>query len=204
MRARLNTKGSHLLSIKVAVIGTGGVGKTMITTQFVRNEFSEHYDPTIEEFYQKQVEVNSRAAVLEITDTAGNDQFRMMREMYLGNSDAYVVVYSVVSKSSFLELPGMLDDIQHLKPDRTAAPVIVVGNKCDLPAAEREVTTDEGKELAQRYGCLFTEASARLNQGITELFMDLTKNLVIKRGTAIADKGKGKGKDKRKHRCILM
>lgn len=178
------------------MIGTGGVGKTMITMQFVRNEFSEHYDPTIEEFYQKQVEVDRHAAVLEITDTAGNDQFRMMREMYLDNSDAYVVVYSVVSKSSFLELPGMLDDIQHIKPDRKTAPVVVVGNKCDLPEAEREVTTEEGKELAQRYGCMFTEASARLNKNITELFMNLTKNLILQRGSSgKAPKGSKKPKD---------
>ena len=37
---------------KVVVIGSGGVGKSALTVQFVSGHFMEKYDPTIEDFYR--------------------------------------------------------------------------------------------------------------------------------------------------------
>ena len=42
---------------KIVVLGSGGVGKSALTVQFVQNIFVEKYDPTIEDSYRKQVEV---------------------------------------------------------------------------------------------------------------------------------------------------
>lgn len=42
---------------KVVVLGSGGVGKSGITTQFVMGHFIDQYDPTIEDSYRKQVMV---------------------------------------------------------------------------------------------------------------------------------------------------
>lgn len=39
------------------VLGSGGVGKSALTVQFVSNTFIEKYDPTIEDFYRKEIEV---------------------------------------------------------------------------------------------------------------------------------------------------
>ena len=41
---------------KLVVLGTGGVGKSALTVQFVQNIFVERYDPTIEDSYRKQVQ----------------------------------------------------------------------------------------------------------------------------------------------------
>ena len=38
---------------KIVVIGDGGVGKSSLTLQFVRNTFSDTYNPTIEDSYSK-------------------------------------------------------------------------------------------------------------------------------------------------------
>ena len=42
---------------QVVVLGSGGVGKSALTVQFVSNTFIEKYDPTIEDFYRKEIEV---------------------------------------------------------------------------------------------------------------------------------------------------
>lgn len=42
---------------KVVVLGSGGVGKSALTVQFVSNKFVLRYDPTIEDFYRKEIEV---------------------------------------------------------------------------------------------------------------------------------------------------
>lgn len=56
---------------KVVVLGSGGVGKSALTVQFVSGCFMEKYDPTIEDFYRKEIEVDNSPCVLEILDTAG-------------------------------------------------------------------------------------------------------------------------------------
>ncbi len=43
---------------KVVVLGSGGVGKSALTVQFVSGCFIEKYDPTIEDFYRKEIEVS--------------------------------------------------------------------------------------------------------------------------------------------------
>ncbi|KAF5858906.1 Ras- protein rsr1, partial [Aspergillus alliaceus] len=43
--------------------------------QFVQNVWIESYDPTIEDSYRKQIEVDGRQCILEILDTAGTEQF---------------------------------------------------------------------------------------------------------------------------------
>ena len=45
---------------KLVVLGSGGVGKSALTVQFVQGIFVEKYDPTIEDSYRKQVEVDGQ------------------------------------------------------------------------------------------------------------------------------------------------
>jgi len=59
----------------IVVLGSGGVGKSCLTAQFVQNIWIESYDPTIEDSYRKTLEVDGRQVVLEILDTAGTEQF---------------------------------------------------------------------------------------------------------------------------------
>ena len=56
---------------KIVVLGSGGVGKSALTVQFVQGIFVEKYDPTIEDSYRKQAEVDGQQCMLEILDTAG-------------------------------------------------------------------------------------------------------------------------------------
>ena len=47
------------------MLGSGGVGKSALTVQFVSNTFIEKYDPTIEDFYRKEIEVITRTPVFD-------------------------------------------------------------------------------------------------------------------------------------------
>lgn len=50
---------SGMREFKVVVLGSGGVGKSALTVQFVSGCFIEKYDPTIEDFYRKEIEVSA-------------------------------------------------------------------------------------------------------------------------------------------------
>lgn len=86
---------------KVVVLGSGGVGKSALTVQFVTGTFIEKYDPTIEDFYRKEIEVDCSPSVLEILDTAGTEQFASMRDLYIKNGQGFILVYSLVNQQSF-------------------------------------------------------------------------------------------------------
>eukprot|EP00795_Rhopilema_esculentum_P002263 gene2263-17874_t len=135
---------------KLVVLGSGGVGKSALTVQFVQGIFVEKYDPTIEDSYRKQVEVDQHQCILEILDTAGTEQFTAMRDLYMKNGQGFVLVYSITSQGTFNDLMDLRDQILRVK-DTDDVPMVLVGNKCDLED-ERVVGKDQGQHLAKEMG----------------------------------------------------
>ncbi|XP_049675532.1 GTPase RhebL1 isoform X1 [Accipiter gentilis] len=56
-------------------------------------------------------------------------------------------------------------------------PVVLVGNKADLSLQSREVKTDEGKKLAESWGAIFLESSAKENQVTQGIFMKIIEEI---------------------------
>lgn len=160
---------------KVVVLGSGGVGKSALTVQFVSNTFMEKYDPTIEDFYRKEIEVDGRPCVLEILDTAGTEQFASMRDLYIKNGQGFVVVYSITNHQTFQDVKNMKEQIVRVKgTDRV--PILLVGNKLDI-AHQREVTSGEGLALAQLWSSPFMEASAKSKVNVNEVFAEIVREM---------------------------
>jgi len=168
-----------MIEFKVVVLGSGGVGKSALTVRFVSGSFIERYDPTIEDFYRKEIEVDSAPSVLEILDTAGTEQFASMRDLYIKNGQGFVVVYSVTSKQSFYDIKSMRDQILRVKGMREFVPILLVGNKCDL-TGQREVRRSDGDALAQAWGCSFIEASAKSALNVNEVFAEIVREMTVK------------------------
>ncbi|KAF7242027.1 ras-related protein Rap-2a isoform X2 [Pogona vitticeps] len=160
---------------KVVVLGSGGVGKSALTVQFVTGTFIEKYDPTIEDFYRKEIEVDASPSVLEILDTAGTEQFASMRDLYIKNGQGFILVYSLVNQQSFQDIRPMRDQIIRVKRYEKV-PVILVGNKVDLES-EREVSSSEGRALAEEWGCPFMETSAKSKTMVDELFAEIVRQM---------------------------
>ncbi|XP_011505110.1 PREDICTED: ras-related protein Rap-2a [Ceratosolen solmsi marchali] len=160
---------------KVVVLGSGGVGKSALTVQFVSGCFMEKYDPTIEDFYRKEIEVDNSPCVLEILDTAGTEQFASMRDLYIKNGQGFVVVYSLTNHQTFQDIKAMKELITRVKGTERV-PVLLVANKLDLEH-QREVDTVEGNALAQMWGCPFVEASAKNRTNVNEVFAEIVREM---------------------------
>jgi len=158
---------------KLVVLGSGGVGKSALTVQFVQGIFVEKYDPTIEDSYRKQVEADGQQCMLEILDTAGTEQFTAMRDLYMKNGQGFVLVYSITSQSSFDDLAELREQILRVK-DTDDVPMILVGNKCDLED-DRTVATNTAVDLARSWGCKMMETSAKQKINVEQMFFDLVK-----------------------------
>lgn len=107
------------LSFHPTVLGSGGVGKSALTVQFVQGIFVEKYDPTIEDSYRKQVEVDGQQCMLEILDTAGTEQFTAMRDLYMKNGQGFVLAYSITAQSTFNDLQDLREQILRVKVSAT-------------------------------------------------------------------------------------
>ena len=160
---------------KIVVLGSGGVGKSALTVQFVQGIFVEKYDPTIEDSYRKQVEVDGQQCMLEILDTAGTEQFTAMRDLYMKNGQGFVLVYSITAQSTFNDLQDLREQILRVK-DTEDVPMVLVGNKCDLED-ERVVGKDQGLNMARQFNnCAFMETSAKAKIGVNDVRHLLKKN----------------------------
>merc|ERR1712025_1065309 len=203
---RDNTRPIHtrMREYKIVVLGSGGVGKSALTVQFVQGIFVEKYDPTIEDSYRKQVEVDGQQCMLEILDTAGTEQFTAMRDLYMKNGQGFVLVYSITAQSTFNDLGDLREQILRVK-DTEDVPIILVGNKCDLEE-EREVGRDQGALLARSWGnCSFLETSAKAKVNVNEIFVDLVRQINKKNPIANNKQKQNKKKRKRKkRRCEIL
>jgi len=161
---------------RLVVVGVGGVGKSRLTIQYIADRFIEEYDPTLEDSYRKQVRVEGEECILDIFDTAGQDDFSAIRDQYYRTGDGFLCVYAITLQSSFEDVTEFHDAILRVK-DCDTIPFVLIGNKCDLED-ERKISKEEGQQLATELGCKFMEASAKRKINVDEMFTELVKEIM--------------------------
>eukprot|EP01121_Diplochlamys_sp_Union-15-3_P009314 TRINITY_DN2536_c0_g1_i4.p1 TRINITY_DN2536_c0_g1~~TRINITY_DN2536_c0_g1_i4.p1 ORF type:complete len:201 (-),score=41.72 TRINITY_DN2536_c0_g1_i4:49-618(-) len=185
---------------KLVIVGGGGVGKSALTLQLVQNYFVDDYDPTIEDSYRKQVNIDDETVLLDILDTAGQEEYSAMRDQYMRTGQGFLLTYSITSRSSFDELHQFKEQIHRVK-DTNKVPIVLVGNKVDLEE-QREVTSAEGQERAKIYQCPFFESSARTRVNVENGFYELVRE-IQKHTRGIVPKKQTK-KSKRSRKCSII
>ncbi|KXG47521.1 Small GTPase superfamily, Rab type [Penicillium griseofulvum] len=178
-----------LREYKLVVVGGGGVGKSCLTIQLIQSHFVDEYDPTIEgcsnnmadsesssaDSYRKQCVIDDEVALLDVLDTAGQEEYSAMREQYMRTGEGFLLIYSITSRQSFEEIMTFQQQILRVK-DKDYFPIIVVANKCDLEK-ERVVSEQEGEALARQFGCKFIETSAKSRINVENAFYDLVREI---------------------------
>jgi GTPase KRas protein len=89
--------------------------------------------------YRKQCVIDDEVALLDVLDTAGQEEYSAMREQYMRTGEGFLLVYSITDRQSYEEIMTFQQQILRVK-DKDYFPMIVVGNKCDLDG-ERQVST---------------------------------------------------------------
>lgn len=162
----------------IVVFGSGAVGKSAMTIQYINGTFVADYDPTIEETYTKTTQIDKRTYSVEVLDTAGEEEFLSMRLPYIRKGDAFILIYSIDNRISYDEIEHFHSDILRNK-GRMDVPIVLCGNKSDLEE-KREVTKIEGEVLAHKMKCPFFETSAKTNTNIKEAFEEAVREIIRK------------------------
>ncbi|CAI6338979.1 unnamed protein product [Periconia digitata] len=167
--------------ITITICGDGGCGKSSITLRLVRSEWTHDYDPTIDSYSVTRT-IDGIPYFLQLTDTAGQEEYRSLWASTNLRSDAFLLVYDITNAYSLDGLEYFTDMIDMETDNRIdkgeVPPVkIVAGNKCDL-SSQRVIKSQQGLEWARKRGCGFMETSAREMVNIEETFALLVRRVV--------------------------
>ncbi|MGH0159105.1 UNVERIFIED_CONTAM: hypothetical protein FKN15_068097 [Acipenser sinensis] len=95
-------KGQNSLVLhKVIMVGSGGVGKSALTLQFMYDEFVEDYEPTKADSYRKKVVLDGEEVQIDILDTAGQEDYAAIRDNYFRSGEGFLCVFSITELESF-------------------------------------------------------------------------------------------------------
>ena len=113
------------------MLGAGGVGKSSLTIRMVEDQWIPEYDPTIEDYYTCNIDIDGSEITLDILDTAGMDQFPHFQHYWITHSNQFLLVYDIQSERSFKHAMEIYKKIRRTK-ESIHTPVVLVGNKADL------------------------------------------------------------------------
>ena len=184
----------------IAVIGGGGVGKSALTIQFVQHQFCDEYDPTIEDNYRKQVAVDNEVCLLEIMDTAGQEEYSALRDQYVRGGEGFLLVFSLTSHESFFEMEEHFQRILRVKDVENAAniPIVLVGSKSDM-INDRQVTTKQIEEFTKKYNLKYVETSAKQRVNVDDAFFNLVRLIRNEEQKEMKQTKKSNKKSSKKH-----
>lgn len=210
LNSSIYSKPIYDYTLKFIIVGDSTVGKSNIMSRFIDNRFDDSHDMTIGiEFSTKIValintdssnnlesesnlDFDHKSSInykIQIWDTAGQETFKAITRSYYRGTIGCIVVYDTTNRESFESVSEWVSELKkHCDPQIVVA---LIGNKIDLD--KRQVTYDEGKELADKHGFIFFETSAKKAINVKECFFEIVKQINKKIETKEIDVNSSKG-----------
>ncbi|XP_057173143.1 ras-related protein Ral-B isoform X1 [Ursus arctos] len=168
MAANKSKSQSSLALHKVIMVGSGGVGKSALTLQFMYDEFVEDYEPTKADSYRKKVVLDGEEVQIDILDTAGQEDYAAIRDNYFRSGEGFLLVFSITEHESFTATAEFREQILRVKAEEDKIPLLVVGNKSDLEE-RRQVPIEEARSKAEEWGVQYVETSAKTRANVDKV-----------------------------------
>jgi len=161
-----------MISRKVILTGSFGVGKTSLFRRFIKGSFSEKYITTIGvKVDKKVVEVRGEEVSILLWDIAGEvKQDKVPKSFFLGAS-AIIYVFDLTRPSTYKNIGVDLNILDEILPDTILK---VVGNKEDLIEDKDKLA----KIKAEVNATIDVVTSAKSGHNVEQLFFDLAANFV--------------------------
>lgn len=156
---------------KIVVLGNSGVGKSSFLHRLVDNVYNESHNTTIGvDFFVYRMVVNGKKIKLQIWDTAGQEQFKSIVKAYYRNAQGVLLMYDVTHRKSFNDILEWLRDLEDhnirgKQKQSEVSRIILIGNKNEQSNEHyREVSREEGLQMAMSNGLLFNEISCKTDR----------------------------------------
>ena len=187
-------------SIKCVIVGDCSVGKTCILIVYTSDSFPADYIPTVFENFAVSIMVDDRPVYLGLYDTAGQEDYDRLRPLSYGNTDVFLVCFSLVSQDSYDNVKSKwAPEVRHYCGN---VPIVLVGTKLDLREDKEAtqnlegratITYPQGLALASDIGALkYLECSALTTQGLKDVFEEAVRAVFYNVPT------------KKRHKCKIL
>lgn len=165
--------------LRAVFLGDSGAGKTSIRARINNNMFDENIEKTIGGLFEhKTFKINGKEYLINLWDTAGDEYYRPIVPMYCKNTNIVYFVFDLSKRSSFDSIKGWLE-----LANKNCAPnyeKVLIGNKCDLPSSDWQVSKEEIESFAKEYDMAYFEVSAKngtnINEAITSCLFTIKLN----------------------------
>ena len=168
---------STINEIKLIVLGNTSVGKSSFILKYIEDKFVLNYIATLGiDFKQKKLKLkNGQEVRLRIYDTAGQERFKSVAISFIKKAEGVILIYDIGNKATFESLEEWIKNIK--ESGKENLPIILVGNKCDLPPEKRQVELIEGKDKAEEFNLPFFETSCKEGINIKEVFEKIVEDI---------------------------
>lgn len=124
------------------MIYIGRVGKTSILHRYINNTFDENQESTVNcSYYQKDLEFHGVKYTFCLWDTAGQEKFNALTNIYYRDAKGAILVYDVSIEESFNKVKKWHEELKIFNPDTVIA---IAGNKVDLGKIDVDKETSLG------------------------------------------------------------
>ncbi|VDK46636.1 unnamed protein product, partial [Gongylonema pulchrum] len=164
-------------------------------------QFVEEYEPTKADSYRKKVVLDGEECLIDILDTAGQEDYSAIRDNYYRSGEGFICVFSITDTESFeatnefrqvicyfglffdislnvemLDLEGGHVQILRVKNSAmdSSIPIMLVGNKSDL-TSERSVMQLQAQQRAEQWNAPYIETSAKNRTNVDKVFFFLER-----------------------------
>ena len=172
---RRNDGNQKRIQLKIAFLGSSGVGKSLLIKRYVDTDFPfESVKSTIGVDTQTvPLEIGNQLVILRIVDPAGQERFHSIAPALFRGSHGAFLVYDVSEPQSFNALPKYMEFIETYCGENVKT--MLIGNKIDLP---RRVEFESAQSYADINEMEHLEVSAKTLDNVDEMFARLAKNIL--------------------------
>ncbi|XP_026481248.1 GTP-binding protein rhoC-like [Ctenocephalides felis] len=172
-------------SIGVTAVGDNIVGKTSLLKTYIEGIFPYGFLPTVFEHYTTNVLVDGCTHMLNVWETAGQDDYDRLRPLSYPNTDCFLLCYSIDSRDSLDHVHSKwYPEIRQYSPK---APIIIIATKIDLRKTNTHglVTFEEGQAMHQKIRSSdFVECSALEYTNVNIVFEKAVRAVLQKENAA--------------------
>ncbi|KAJ3665855.1 hypothetical protein Zmor_001322 [Zophobas morio] len=167
----------------IVIIGDGYVGKTSILNSIKEQKFEEQIPNVYDDFEWIQT-INGKQYRLKFIDTAGQEEFAMIRKLSYKEANVFLLCFAVDDKVSYENMETKwVPDLE----EYSDVPIILLGTKSDLRKNKSNcISRDEINRFQKKIGALFyVECSAKTLAGIEDLKKRILKFVAKERSCVI-------------------
>jgi small GTP-binding protein len=164
-------------SFKISFLGNDGVGKTTLSTNYLKPVFDRETKQTIGcEFFNKEITITGLKIKFQCWIIPVNEQFKFIYTRYILGSRVIALMYDITNFNTLISLNKL---IQRIREDHPEISIILVGNKLDL-VEHRDVLKESVIAIAiENRLVAYIEISSKTGENIEELF-DLIVKIILK------------------------